>query len=184
MSIFVYAFAKLWTASKTLGKFICRISKNILHLCQIYFFFLNERLTLWVVFPYQLSDEFSPLSAVCVLFGFLLYPRLVKPNLNCWAYLWHKYPLVRVLHVYPSTPEGLTLCVEDTVRLRLAGSLRHRHVCGIAQAEIRCEVGSGREWMCSGPGIAPLWALDIYIWLKVTACFITGRLTNFSLLHI
>lgn len=37
LSIFVYAFSKLWAASKMLEKFFCRTSKNILHLCQIFF---------------------------------------------------------------------------------------------------------------------------------------------------
>lgn len=143
------------------------------------FFFLNKYLNLWVIFTINCQVNFLCFLLFCVLFGFWLYLGLVTPYLNCF-----KLPcsinthLSRVLHVYPSTPEGLTVC---------GRYCQARACCKFEpQACLWQSSGGDQVWNGIWEGVGVLRAfkgLNIYIWLKVTVYFITGRLNSFNLLH-
>ena len=111
------------------------------------FFSLSEYfkccLILWVSFPINCQVNFLFLAFHCLCF-ICFFPRSengTSPNQSCCSLpvTSVKYQSVRALHAYPRTPEGLAACVEDALRLRLAGGVRHRHGCDVAQAGTKGE---------------------------------------------
>lgn len=84
-----------------------------------------------------LFPSFHSLRFIC------FSPRSEKgtsPNQSCCSLpVTYKYQPVRALRAWPRNPEGLSACVEDALRLELAGGVRHRHGRDVAQAGTKGE---------------------------------------------
>ena len=98
---------------------------------------LKSHLILWVLFPinYEVNFLFVFLYCSCFLCFSPRSDNGTSPNhCCCSSHVTYKYQLVRALHAYPRTPEGLAACAEDA--LRLAGGV---HGCNIAWAGTKGE---------------------------------------------